>query len=185
MYPVHKGWKPVKSGRLYNLYEEVMENAQALGYWKEPTVPPLFTRKCTRSFGSCFDKEVNGVAEIAIVLNEMLLDYSDDQIRAVIVHEVAHAICLKHNHDNVWKRTANTLGKKWGYKVERHCKDSELNEAIFKLKDERRPYKYELYCPVCGKTYKYRRMCEAVRHPDKYWCRKDKVSLRSRKINNK
>ena len=185
MYPAHKNWKVVTSGRMYNLYIEVMNHVQALGYWKEASFPTLFTRKTVYAFGSCFDKKINGVVEIAIVMNEMLLDYSDDRIRKVLVHEVAHAVCLGHHHDAVWKRTANALGKKWGYKIERKCQDAELNDAIYRLKEKRSPYRYELYCPVCGKTYKYSRMCDAVRHPNKYWCKKDKVSLRSRAINDK
>lgn len=183
MYPVHKGWKAVNSSRLYELYIEVMTHAKAIGYWKLAAFPPLYTRKTVRAFGSCFDKKINGVTEIAIVMNEMLLAFSDDQIREVIVHEVAHAVCIGHHHDAVWKRTANAIGKKWGYKIERQCQDRELNDAIYKLKEKRSPHKYELYCPVCGKTYKYSRMCQAVRHPEKYWCAKDKVSLRSRAVN--
>ena len=185
MYPKRRGWKAVTGGRMYGLYDEVMECARELGLWKSQTAPHLYTRKSAQSFGSCFNrKNADGGDDVAIVMNELLLNYSDDQIREVIVHEVAHAICLGHHHDKVWKKTANALGKKWGYKIERQCHDAELNAAIYKLKAAPRPYRYELYCPVCGKTWKYRRVCQAVRHPEKYWCSKDKTTLRARKITN-
>ena len=185
MYPKRKGWKAVTSGRVFDLYREVVSCAQDLGLWGNQAPPPLYTRKSASSFGSCFNrKNSKGEEEIALVLNELLLGYSDDQIREVIVHEFAHAICIGHHHDSYWKKTANAIGKKWGYKITPRCKDAQLNAAIFQLKDAKHPYEYELYCPVCGATWKYRRMCEAVRHPEKYWCQKDKTTLRSRKITN-
>ena len=160
-----------------------MNNARELGLWKEESFPPLYLRKSVSSFGSCFSqKNSDGGEDCAIVMNALLLDYSDDQIREILVHEVAHAICPRHHHDSHWKRVANTLGKKWNYKIERQCHDAELNAAIYKQKGVRHPYEYELYCPVCGQSWKYRRMCKAVRHPERYRCPKDKSKLLARKI---
>ena len=182
MYPTRKGWKQITSGRIYNLYAEAFEYARALQLWKGAN-PPLYTRKSVRALGTCFtNKNDSGGVEAAIVLNEILLNYSDDQIRKTIVHEVAHAVCPLHHHDSYWHEIANTLGARWGYEIEHYDTDPELCEAIAKLKLEKSPYKYELYCPVCGVSYKYKRACEAVRNPSRYWCPKDKTTLKSRKI---
>ena len=182
MYPIKRGWKPVTSGRIYNLYMEVVNRAQELELWGKVCPPPLFTRKSTKSFGTCFVKKNGGKSDGAIVLNEMLANYSDDQIRKIIVHEVAHAVCPWEHHSELWRNTADSIGQKWGYKTERLNTDEELCADIAKMNEEKNPYKYELYCPKCGAVWKYKRMCKSVKHPENYWCDNDKTKLLCRKV---
>lgn len=181
---VRKGWKPVTAGRIYNLYMEVMTHAIELNLWsKNKKFPLLFTRKSTETLGSCYTtKNDDGSYNCSIILNELLLSYSDIQIRKTIVHEVAHAICPNEHHNRNWEKTANLLGKKWGYKISRFSTDTEINDALAKIKAEKKHYKYELYCPHCGLSWKYERLCKAVKYPHKYQCPKDKTTLQSRTI---
>lgn len=180
---VKRGWTGITSGRMYNLYVEVINHAKELNLWPQgKTIPLLFTRKSIGTFGACFNsRNEDGSYDCSIVLNELLGGFSDDQIRKTIVHEVAHAIHPRDDHGYHWWNTANTIGKKWGYKVERLCNDKQLNDALNKHKKPR-VYKYELYCPVCGASWKYQRMCDAVRHPQRYQCWSDKSLLCSREI---
>ena len=177
-----KGWKRVTSGRLYRLYLEVFTHARELKLWPaEKGFPPLYIRRSVKSFGNCFSKKLkDGTFDCSIVLNRLLEGYSDDQVRKIIVHEVSHAIHPQEHHNPAWRGDANKLGKKWGYTVEVRNSDEELIGAIEKLKVHK--YKYELYCPVCGTTWKYTRMCTAVQHPERYRCTKDNSKLLSRAI---
>lgn len=184
MYIIKKGWKKITSGRIYNLYIEVMNHAQELKLWDaNQPLPLLYTRKSVKTLGTCYSrKNVDGTYDLTIVLNELLEKYTDRQIRKTIVHEVAHAIHPCEMHSVNWKRDANLLGKKWGYKIERLSTDTEINDALNKMKETKRQYRYELYCPTCGATWKYARMCPAVKNPQNYRCPKDKTKLFSRKI---
>lgn len=184
MYVIKKGWRAIISGRVFDLYVEVMNHAKKIKLWGENDKWPLLcSRKSVGSFGSCFyNKNPDGTFDCTVVLNNLLFDYSDDQIRKVIVHEVAHAICPMQHHSAKWHQTANLLGKKWGYEIERTNSDAELCADIFKRKAQSSPYKFELYCPVCGTTWQYKRECNAVKHPEKYRCPKDKSTLKVRKI---
>ena len=182
MYPAKKGWTRVTSGRLYLLYLEVIDHAKELKLWQtDREIPPLYTRKSVRTFGTCFaNKCKDGSYDCAIVMNQILLDYSDDRIRKVLVHEVAHAIHPREHHNSGWRRDANRIGEKWGYLAEVCNSDKALNAALDGLKEKK--YKYELYCPTCGQVWKYSRICAAIQHPERYRCRKDKSKLQSRTI---
>lgn len=184
MYPVKRTWKPINSGRLYELYLEVMANARALKLWDETKEnPPLYTRKSVRTLGTCSsNKNRNGTWDSSIILNQELEKYSDDQIRPIIVHEVAHAIYPEEHHGFYWRYTANRLGQKWGCKAEVYSSNEEINKALEELKTAVSPYKYELYCPCCGATWKYKCLCQAVKNPQIYLCKKDRTKLLSRKI---
>ena len=161
-----------------------MEQAKALKLWDERrSYPLLFTRKSVKVLGTCFsNKNADGSYDCTIVLNELLADFSDDQIRPTLVHEVAHAITPFDHHGSLWYAAANAIGAKWGYKIERLAADEEVNDAIFKRKEAKRHYKFELYCPLCGMSWKYQRECPAVKNPQKYMCPHDKTKLKVREI---
>ena len=178
-----RGWTSVTSGRLYELYAEVMDRARELGLWTGNN-PPLFTKKSVKVLGCCFsEKNADGTYDSAIVINEILLKYSDDQIRHTLVHEVVHAMHPRLAHSAIWKKDANLLGQKWGLKIGAHGGYDEINKEILNLKRAKRHYKYEVYCPHCGKSWQYERICPTVKNPHKYRCPTDNSPLKSRKIN--
>ena len=180
MYPAKKGWKRITCGRLYSLYTEVLNHAVQIKIWPaNREFPPLYTRNSAKTIGVCISKKrPDGKSDCAIVITEFVKECTDDQIRKVIVHEVAHALYPDEKHNSVWKRTANLIGKKWGYVAEIRISDSEIIERMRKQK----VYKYEQYCPVCGAVWKYSRMCPAVRRPERFRCSKDNAKLKSRII---
>lgn len=138
--PIQKrNWKPVTSGRIYQLYLDVMNRAKELKLWKVTRgLPPLYLRKSSRSVGEYVWKKLpNGIMEDAIVLNKALLNVSDDAVRSVIVHEVAHAIRPRDKHNANWARLANMLGDKWGYKASVYDHDESILQAIAQLKSQK------------------------------------------------
>ena len=180
---IKRGWREITSGKIYEMYLEVADYARELKLWSAKDVPPLYTHKSIRSFGTCYCERNKGVIRIAIVLNEMLLGFSDDQIREILVHEFAHAIRPFEGHSLSWKVAAYRIGRKWGYEdIERYCNDDELNEAINKLRDAKRNYKYEVFCPTCGKSWKYEKETHTVKFPQSYKCNTCHTPLKSRAI---
>lgn len=46
-------------------------------------------------------------------------------------------------------------------------------------------YKYEVYCPVCGATWKRKTRCKLVRDSDLFYCKRCDVELKVRVIGGK
>lgn len=46
-------------------------------------------------------------------------------------------------------------------------------------------YKYEVYCPVCGATWKRKTRCKLVRDSDLFYCKRCEVELKVRVIGGK
>jgi len=179
MYSAKRGWKVITSGRLYNLFSEVVNHAKAIGLWKRE-LPLLCTRKSYGTAGSCFRrKNPQGLYDCAIVISEFILDMSDDQLRKILCHEVAHAICPLEKHSQVWLNTANQLGKRWGYVAEKYNTDGDIINA---LKAGKGNHKYEVYCPTCGAVWQYKTLNKTVRNPSHYKCGKCCTLLKAREL---
>lgn len=46
-------------------------------------------------------------------------------------------------------------------------------------------YKYEVYCPVCGATWRRKSKCKLVRDSDLYYCKRCDAVLKVRVIGGK
>lgn len=68
-----------------------------------------------------------------------------DEFKTTVLHEIAHVLAGKgHHHDNTWKEKAKEVG------IEN---PQRLSNTTYK-----RPYKYKLTCPHCGRvTYRTRK----------------------------
>lgn len=174
-----RGWKVITDERIVTIYHEAMDEARANGLWSGAN-PPLYSHKSYKTLGSCYWKKVGSTYDTAIVLSEYLLG-EPEKMRNTIVHEVGHATAPADHHGAKWRHNTNLIGKKWGLTAERLNSDKELSSL---LKDARpqNDYKYELYCPHCGTTWRYKTNCEAIRRPSRYRCGKCKLALKSRAI---
>lgn len=172
---VKKTWKRVKSGRLWDLYMQVCDRAVQIGLWSaNKPFPLLFTRKSFATLGTCFHlKQPDGSCALSITVSEVMLGFSDDQLRELLVHEFGHAVHPGEGHNAAWRRDANRIGAKWGYVVEVRNSDKQILAALRKEDTPR----YEVYCPRCGKTWRYKRRGKVVQHPEKYLCPKDNTHL--------
>ena len=140
MIPVQRNWTPIKSGRFFQLYLDVMNRAKEVKLWPiTKRFPKLYLQKAsTKTMGVCYYCCKDGVYDFAIILNEVLLDCSDDVVRKILVHEVAHAIRPNECHGYYWFQAADIIGDKWGYKAERCVYDEEVTAAIEKLLAKRK-----------------------------------------------
>ena len=129
-----------------------------------------------------------------ITLNDKLWNSSDDEIKSVILHELAHYLKAqedfrinavywdpyypyhlkinrftweKAHHGPKWKYFANILARKTGLTIERTSDFSIENDAGETKKDK---YNYYLVCDNCGKKIGYIKYSKAVQHPERYRC---------------
>lgn len=99
---------------------------------------------------------------------QLLETATDESIFAVIQHEAAHYIATArsgqtHGHDNYFKSICREIG----------CPHDGVSTAIERTVAESALYKYQIYCPTCGKLLSggFRRMCNTIRTIDRYSCK--------------
>ena len=182
-YICKQGWNPAPQ-KIREIYNEVMQEAIRLGLWPaDKEYPPIYVHKATKCLGNCWYRWVSGVGWFcSIALSSLLVDKCQiSDIRKTIVHEVAHAICPGEHHNWHWKMTADRIGRAWGYTINRLSENEDFAAAAREVK-AKSVYRYELYCPCCGATWKYKNICQAVKQPYLYKCGKCKENLSSREI---
>lgn len=123
-----------------------------------------------------------------IDLNDVLLhdDVSDKSLEDTILHEFLHTCKGCDNHGNLWKHYAAIINTKYGYDLQR-CGGDKDDSAIAAMREKRQavePYKYKVYCPVCGATWHYKRKTRVVEYPHRYLCGNCKTNLESDYISN-
>lgn len=83
-----------------------------------------------------------------ISLSKLFIPFmTDEAVKDTIVHEIAHALTMGHDHDNVWKRKCIELGGN-GYRISgvENFKNGIDGILEFGAKN----CKYTLTCPTCG-----------------------------------
>src|SRR5215467_15056701 len=80
-------------------------NSNGLKDWKINLTTGLNSGSDNVFFGKCSYKDKT------IYLNTHHIDtHPDEEVTNTILHEVAHALCPEHNHDDVWADKARELG---------------------------------------------------------------------------
>lgn len=196
---IHKGWYRCSDERILSIYEKVKEAAIKTGYLPRLWfAPDLYIRKWRggNSYAACARKEKSGSFEkdgywyTTIILSDYCLNGSEDFLKEVLVHELAHACTAGHGHDSVFLKVANTIGKLVGVSIGTHCHNEEENSRHAKMQKAYRaealkanPYRYELYCSKCGAICgRYKTACAAVKHPERWQHKRDKGILAARRI---
>ena|ERR1022692_257858 len=90
-----------------------------------------------RKFGSCSHRMKT------IILSKPLTELcTDDEVKDTILHEIAHALCPKEGHNEIWKAMAIQLGGS----------GNQYGPSGYNV-----PYKYEATCKNGHKYYTHRR----------------------------
>lgn len=104
-----------------------------------------------------------GGKPIAIGINKLAFECSENDFYDVIRHEYAHAVDIilhkNSNHGASWQRICRQIGCNPVSTVD---KNSELNQKLEQLRKESNSG-YQIVCPHCGYAYTYQRMCATVR----------------------
>lgn len=177
-----KSWVMSDDALLNEIFREVMERAELLGYdLSGLTLSPfVFPKSAGRSSAGTVYGQTrysDRLNRVHIGFNAGLVATHDLQkILPVVVHEVAHAVkSARHDgHGNIWRKVGDSIGNAYGITVECRVKD---NERVDNIAPVKRPDKYAIGCPNCGTSYGYARMCASVEHPESWRCSKCRTTL--------
>lgn len=175
---IPRGWKQNTNKQLQEIYEQCCKKAielKLLDY-----TPKLYIFKSTRTWGWArypdAHQEIFGEKSY-VGLNAV---YLQDPTKAVstICHELAHIASPRGTgHGLVWKKNFENLGTKFGlYRFER-CSNSSYVGL-----DMPKQYRYEAYCPKCGRSWKRQKKVRLIQEPHIYRCPACKKNLKSREI---
>lgn len=179
-----KAPKPTKNGKRLKLcddaetlkiFDEVVQEAKALGYLDKTTIEPLRVNKSTtKANGYCSSDRVGKQRWLSTVsINERVIGHPE-AVKCVIVHEVAHACLPEAAHNAKWKKIGDKIGQKFGVSV--HRTDDYSCCGVESWYDEVKA-KYALKCETCGRIWHYRRKVYAVQHPKRCKCPYCKVPV--------
>lgn len=110
-----------------------------------------------------------------IELQPFLLDSRTPLVvlKQVIIHEILHSCDGCHNHGLLWKSYADRINARYGYHIARLVNAEErklCNDAGTFQPEER--FRYVMECGNCHvRSYKSR-ICNFVRYPEGYICKK-------------
>lgn len=201
-------WRLCTSKEHLELYHKIIEKAHELGYLAGAQTPPLYVfKKSKKSLGKCsyrsyycydsyWGHNVRKFTSDGVAISEGFLTLSVEKATATIVHEVAH-FCSAYkygakglHHCGYFHYIGNHLGRCFNVVIGTYC--TEEKNVVNAVLEKENPYKYELYCPVCGAVIdRYKIACDAVQRPWRYYhknCKKGtypETELKSRRIENK
>lgn len=124
-------------------------------------IPHVFLNSRRKTIlGSC-ERIKSG--EYKIILSSVVLEGGEDEVRAVIAHEILHSCRGCVNHGKLWRKYAAKLGAELGCEIKR----TTLSESAQRLR-EAAPY--ILRCQSCGREIHRFRKSAVVKHPERYRC---------------
>lgn len=200
---------------LDRLAKEVKQDMRIAGVPYDQHCPIILSDyRMSRVLGQC-EYALDGNKEYAkrIKINRLCFENSEEQdIKNIICHELIHSakecVITDCGHKGIWKIYAEQMEEKYPdkYVIRRTTelgdkyyealkkRDEEAKRKKRKKRRERkkdrnerkeRPYKYEVYCPICGTTWLRKRKCKVVEYPNKYQCANCKVNIKVRVIGEK
>lgn len=159
--------------KLEKLYKECIEELNSIGINMKDTkavgeIDITLSKRKTKRYGCCKqenpDKKFKTVQRIGyrtvikyekfnmhhIEISKWVMELDDKVIKNTIIHELIHCIPLCNNHGENFKKYAEYINKKLGYKIKR-LGNPEIDYAESNLTYERyETPKYKLQCKKCG-----------------------------------
>lgn len=175
---IPNGWKQNTNKQLQEIYEQCCKKAielKLLDY-----TPDLYIFKSTRTWGWArypdnYQKSIGFKSYVG--LNAV---YLQDPTKAVntICHELAHIASPRGTgHGLTWKHNFAKIGVTFGLQRFERCSDSKYVGL-----DMPKKYRYEAYCPKCGRSWKRQKKVRLIQEPHIYRCPACKSNLKSREI---
>lgn len=142
--------------------KEFKEACEVMGV--KLNIPIYINSRLTTTLGQVV---FNGDEPLKADFSKLLLETSTDEaIHQVILHEAAHYIAAKldgvsHGHDAYFKSICAKLG----------CTNDKTTYKVDRLKGIPSIYKYDVFCPNCGRIKGYNRKGDILKNLDRCTCR--------------
>lgn len=94
----------------------------------------------------------NKFGEHHIEISPWVMELEDDIIKNTIMHELIHCIPYCNDHGSEFKKYANYINSKLGYKITRVGNKKDDYEKS-NLSFEEESYKYKVECKKCGQVF--------------------------------
>lgn len=108
-----------KSQEQLNKYlQKEIEKARLLGLELYPINPEVIIGNSETSFGYCAAKanrRTGQITECKIHLSNFARKLSKKEIKAILMHEVLHAVVGSKGHNSVWKANCKLVKKSYSY----------------------------------------------------------------------
>lgn len=174
---------------LHELVEEVKRDMDRVHVPYNNDCPIKLNNRLNRSLGRCL-YEQNWLGErhsYAIEIQTLYLQYgTEKELMNTICHELIHSAneCAYSGHTGNWKKYTETMREYYPnkYNIRRTTIVSNQYANAKKEKQKISSYKYEAYCPKCGRTWKRKSKCRLITNPHRWRCKKCMVNLESRKL---
>lgn len=119
------------------------------GVWK---MPVELNGRYTKSLGMCYYQCSNKYKKYAYKIGLMKKfyeseDITDHDVVEVLIHEYLHVLFPEDGHEGKWAYYAKVISNTSSYKITRRSK----------YKGFEVPYKWMVYCPICGTQWKFAR----------------------------
>ena len=86
-----------------------------------------------------------------IEISKWVLDLNDDIIKNTIMHEIIHCLPYCNNHGKEFKKYANFINERLGYKIQRlGNREQDYRESNLNFDDDNIKYNYKIRCKNCG-----------------------------------
>lgn len=171
---------------LDSMLQECINQAKDMGMELFPIQPKVLINPRLKSCWArcCYRRDIYNEWYCYIEFAKRTLDSPNkEEVMNSMMHEVIHTgiDCIHEGHKGAWKMWANKANDMYGYHISRTASSNEFGVKQRKVK--RLSYKYEIYCPRCNATWKYKRFSYAVQNPETSICCRCNMPLKSRGIN--
>ena len=184
MLKIKKTWKECTNKEILKIYNEVMGVAKSLYPEYFTFEPKLYIDSSTKHLGHCTWQlkkdtimskfgfknhfEYLRYEDAAIILSKYVVD--PKVAKRVIIHEFGHFLTPSEHHSYFWERRTQILGEKLGEKDLKRLASIDDSEIFNKQMEISGVKKLEVVCTGCGRIAKRTRMCDIIRHPERWKC---------------
>lgn len=161
----------MKKEELIAFTKKLIKDLEHIGIPVSKDIEDVVINKRAKSrFGACkVKKNKLGKKSFVIEISEEVLGCETKELSTIIVHELLHTCNGCFNHGRKWKLYCDLVEHKLGYKITRTQNYKDLGLDKPEPKEE---IKYIVRCKGCGQEFPRKRMCNLVKHPEKYRCGK-------------
>lgn len=170
---------------LNRLIEEVKVDMKLADIPFNNNCPIELNSRLSRALGRCkYRRGWDGCRHAYVIeINEMYFENAtDNELKSTICHELIHSAkqCVGCGHRGLWKRYSERMEVNYPdkYIIKRTRYSKQYTEALRNKRENL--YKYEVYCPECGATWRRKTKCKLVQHPNYYKCGRCNTDLRVR-----